>query len=123
MSQFHLSSFLVLGLSLVFLLVKFYLCNKKAIKKINCEINNKPILDHICTIRIYRAFQEFTFAVSKNIFTLRFVFADLTKRYFVKIHENLHFSAKVRKFIRVKSSDNETLKSETVSSNACNYNN
>ena len=104
-------------------LVKFCLFNKKAIKKINCEINNKPTLDHICTIRIYRAFQEFTFAISKNIFTLKFVFAYLTKRYFVKIHENLHFSAKVMKFIRVKSSDNETLKLETVSSNACNCNN
>ena len=113
----------MLGLSLVLLLAKFYLCNKKAIKKTNCEINNKPILDHICTIRIYTDFQEFTFAVSKNIFTLKFVFADLTKRYSVKIHENLHFSAKVRKFIRMKSSDNETLKSETVSSNVCNYNN
>ena len=121
MSPFHLSSFLVLGLSLVLSLVKFYLFNKKT--KINCKINNKPILDHICTVRIYRAFQEFTFAVSKNIFTLKFIFADLIKRYFVKIHENLHFSAKVRKFIQVKSSNNEILKSETVSSNACNYSN
>ena len=105
MSPFHLSSFLVLGLSLV----KFYLFNKKAITKINCKISNKPILDHICTISIYRAFQEFTFAVSKNIFT-----QNIRERY---------ISGKVRKLIQVKSSNNEILKSETVSSNACNYSN
>ena len=109
MSPFHLSSFLVLGLSLVLSLVKFYLFNKKAITKINCKINNKPILDHICTISIYRAFQEFTFAVGKNIFT-----QNIRERY---------ISAKVRKLIQVKSSNNEILKPETVSSNACNYSN
>lgn len=117
MTQFHLSHFLVLGHSLVLSLVKFCLFNKNAIKKINSKTNNKPILDHICTIRVYSAFQEFTFVVRKNLFTLKFVFADLTKRYFVKIHQNLHFSAKVRKYIHVKSSHNETLTSETVAEN------
>ena len=74
-------------------------------------------MGHICTIRCYSAFQEFTFVVRKNLFTLKFVFVDLTEHYFVKIHENLHFSAKVRKYIRVKSSHIETLISETVAKN------